>query len=212
MDTSAFPRPFWNDGGPLLVLPQDAEAAWEGSDPPRDGCTVVAVSRAGNSNGVATDYDRACDIDPESPGTLDVGNSWGLVLGTAAAQSALCLPGNIPGEFYLVGIETADDSSPTRLRRLAATQPSAAWRPLRLQAPVGPNGLLLAHAACRPAEVRELPALDPPGTEDSLGALIGDGLRYPAPPGTYTIRACDVQSAAGEYFTFVRFEISVAAA
>ena len=67
------PRPFWNDGGPLLIAPQAAIAA--------------------------------CDVDPESAAAPDVGPSWGVVIGTAAAQSALWLSGRAPREFFAVVIE-----------------------------------------------------------------------------------------------------------
>jgi hypothetical protein len=98
MIDDSVPRPFWNDGGPLLIAPQAAVRWWEGGDAPSDGRLVDAQARASGFD-VATDYDRACDIDPESAGTLDVGESWSVVIGTAAAQSALWLPGADPREF-----------------------------------------------------------------------------------------------------------------
>jgi hypothetical protein len=202
MNDDSVPRPFWNDGGPLLIAPQAAVPWWEGGDPPSDGRVVHAEARA-SGHDVATDYDRACDIDPESAGALDVGESWGVVIGTAAAQSAFWLPGADPREFFAVGIEAADDTAPDRLRELAAAPGS--WRVLRERLAVGPEGLLLAHAASRLTEVRERPATMPAAGGESEAALIGHGLRFAAPAGEYTVSARDVGTSSGEYLTFIRF-------
>jgi hypothetical protein len=206
---SHVPRPFWNDGGPLLIVPQALVAAWEGSDAPSAGRVVAARSRWSGS-GAASDYDRACDVDSESAAALDVGESWGVVIGTAAAQSAQWLPRADEGAFYAVGIEAANDTAPDRLRALASAP--GEWRVLRDRAAVGPEGLLLAHAASRPGEVRELPAMMPASEGEEGGAVIGDGLRYPAPAGEYTVSARDVVTPDGEYLTFIRFSHVVAAA
>ena len=179
---------------------------------PSAGRVVTAASRWSGS-GVATDYDRACDVDPESAAALDIGESWGIVLGTAAAQSAQWLPGGADddGAIYAVGIESAYDTAPDRLRSLASAVPGGEWRVLRDRAAVGPEGLLLAHAASRPGEVRELTAWMPVSDGEEGGAVFGDGLRYPAPAGEYAVSARDVVTPAGEYLTFIRFGHVVAA-
>ena len=212
MAESHVPRPFGNDGGPLLIVPQAAVASWEGSDVPSAGRVVTARSRCSGSED-ASDYDRACDVDPESAAALDIGESWGIVIGTAAAQSAQWLPGaaDEEGVFYAVGIEAADDTAADRLRSLASAAPGE-WRVLRDRAAAGPEGLLLAHAASRPGEVRELSAMMPASEGEEGGAVIGDGLRYPAPAGEYTVSARDVVTPDGEYLTFIRFSHVVVAA
>lgn len=196
----SLPRRFWNDGGPLLVAPEAAVALWEGAEAPSAGRVVSAVSRWQDAGAPACDYDRACDVDSESAGALAVGESWAIVIGTAAAQSGQWLPGSDARTFYAVGIEAADDTAPERLRSLASAP--AEWRTLRQRVAIGPDGLLLAHAASRLSEVRELPAT---ASAPEDGATIGDGLRYPAPAGEYSVSVRDVATPAGEYLTFVRF-------
>jgi hypothetical protein len=205
------PRPFWNDGGPLLIAPEAALPHWGGSDTPSGGRVVEAQFRWSAPDAPATDYDRACDSSAESAIALDVGPAWGVVLGTAAAQSALWLPGQAASEVYAVGIEAVDDMQPERLAALAAAQPPSAWKPLLREAVVGPSGLLMAHAASRLTEVRELSAVTAADSAEAEGAVIGDGLRYPLAAGRYDIAACDVVTPAEEYLTFVRFAPRVAA-
>jgi hypothetical protein len=183
-------------------VPQAAIGAWEGTDAPAAGRVVEASSRWSDPDAPACDYDRACDVDPESAGALVIGESWGVVIGTAAAQSALWLPGAEPRECFVVGIEAADDTAPDRLRALAGGP--GEWHMLLCRAAVGPEGLLLAHAASRLVEVGERPATMPVGGEVEA-ALIGDGLRYLAPEGEYSVSYRDVVTAAGEYLTFIRF-------
>ena len=72
---------FGNDGGPLLVLPGEALAYWEGAEPPSGGRVVTANTRWDDQE-IATDYDRACDVGEYSE-LLQVGPSWGVVLGQA---------------------------------------------------------------------------------------------------------------------------------
>lgn len=199
------PRPFWNDGGPLLIAPEAAIALWEGTDAPSSGRVVEADFRWSAPDAPATDYDRACDSGAESAIALDVGPSWVVVLGTAAAQSARWLPGRAADEVYAVGIEAVDDAGPERLTELATAQPSAAWRPLLGSVAVGPAGLLMAHAASRLSDVRELGAFAASGNDEGDAALIGDGLRYALAAGSYGVAVCDVATLAGEYLTFVRF-------
>ena len=209
MTHQLIPRPFWNDGGPLIIVPQAAIESWEGSDAPSGRRKVDAVFRWRDPDAPACDYDRACDVDPENAGALDIGGSWGIVIGTAAAQSAQWLPGSEPREFYAVGIEAADDTAPDRLRVLAST--SAQWRILRERVAIGPEGLLLTHAASRLPEVRELPAMMAATDGKIVAALIGDGLRHVVPSGEYSVSTRDVSTSGGEYLTFIRFTRASAA-
>jgi Immunity protein 21 len=203
------PRPFWNDGGPLIIVPQAAVPVWEGTDPPTGGRVVDARSRWSGA-AIASDYDRACDIDPESACALDVGRDWAVVLGTVAARSAQWLPGADGRTFFAVGIEAADNTAPERLLALASE--SGEWRVLLERAAVGADGLLLAHAASRLTEVQELSAMMRASEGEAAGAVIGDGLRYPAFSGVYSVNARDIITPEGEYLTFVRFSPIVAAA
>lgn len=65
------------DGGPLLLVEEKHLPFWEGSDAPSKGRVVEADFRSGSD--VATDYDRACDIE-DWLGLIDVGEGKGIVL------------------------------------------------------------------------------------------------------------------------------------
>ena len=203
MDAAA--RPFWNDGGPLLILPQASIPYWEGIDLPSHGRVVHAAFRWSAPDAAATDYDRACDAGADSVTKIDVGPSWGIVLGTAAAQSAQWLRLSGRDELFAVGIEALFGDDPERLPNLIESVPATAWRSLLSQAEIGAEGLLLSHAADRPAEVRELPAFAVQGDGELEAALIGDGLRCSISAGIYTVSACDLATPEGEYLTFVQF-------
>ncbi len=66
------------DGGPLIVLEQKYLENWEGSDEPSNGRIVEANFRWGLD--IATDYDRACDIE-DYLGLINVGKGEAIVLG-----------------------------------------------------------------------------------------------------------------------------------
>ena len=66
------------DGGPLLLIEEKYLKFWEGSDAPSNGRVVEAEFRWGLD--VATDYDKACDIE-DLLGLIDVGEGKALVLG-----------------------------------------------------------------------------------------------------------------------------------
>ncbi len=78
---------FWfvNDGGPLLIAPRRALAAWEGGEPPSAGRTIT-VEWQYDPTGPATDYDRACAIG-QPAGVIEIGGSWGIVV-TAEGSAA----------------------------------------------------------------------------------------------------------------------------
>ena len=61
-----------------MVIEQKYLEFWEGSDAPSDGRVVEANFRWGLE--VATDYDRACDIE-DYIGLIDVGEGKAIVLG-----------------------------------------------------------------------------------------------------------------------------------
>ncbi|MGQ0541785.1 MAG: Imm21 family immunity protein [Blastocatellia bacterium] len=65
------------DGGPLIVMEKRLLPFWEGSEAPSNGRIVDAESRWGLD--IATDYDRACDINAWS-GVITVGDGFGLVV------------------------------------------------------------------------------------------------------------------------------------
>jgi hypothetical protein len=173
---------FFNDGGPLLVLPGGTK--WEGVDPPSDGRVVDARFRWSDSELPATDYDRACDID-DGAAVLSIGSSWGLVLGGTTSASAAWIQNGEADLFYLIGVSSADEDSAELLRRLVRGPQQ--WMPLHAGLEIGAEGLRLLHASSRSDEVDDHD-FDAPG---QFG--IGDGLRFPAPPGRYEIAAGHVE-------------------
>ncbi|MBW3570406.1 MAG: immunity 21 family protein [Gemmatimonadetes bacterium] len=201
------PREFCNDGGPLLVLPGAAVAHWEGIDAPSNGRVVEASFRWSAAELSATDYDRACDVSARTAAVIRVGPSWGIVLGTETAGSALWIHGPAPHETCLVAVGRADDVGEPRLAQVAAGQPAAAWDTLLERVRLGGDGLLLAHAADRPADVRELSAFAPVVDGEAARAVIGEGIRCHLPEGEYGVSGCDVATSEGEYLTFVKFTL-----
>ncbi len=74
-------------GGPHLLVPEAHACHWEGVAEPSHGRKVQATFRYDRA-GVATDYDRACDM-PGWAGAIRVGRGYGVVLTgdmTMAAQ------------------------------------------------------------------------------------------------------------------------------
>jgi hypothetical protein len=65
-----------SNGGPTLLIEETFVKSWEGSEIPSNGRVVEAEFRWGLD--VATDYDRACDIE-DWLGVLDVGEGNALV-------------------------------------------------------------------------------------------------------------------------------------
>ena len=190
---------FQNDGGPLLIIPEPAAPYWEGGDPPSNGRVVEATFRYDTQ--IATDYDRACDVN-DWVGALEIGPSWGVVLGNTTSASAAWLAGPRAEQFYAVGVDATDDDSSATLLTLATSQRNGAWRRVLTSAEVTARGLLLLHAASRGGEVQEQ-ASDTPGT-----ALIGDGIRHAVPPGRFAVEACTVGMPQRTFVTFVRFTLS----
>ncbi|WP_071527274.1 hypothetical protein [Nodosilinea nodulosa] len=70
---------FVNDGGPLLILPDEALRLWKGGDA-RSSAQARSELIAATGRYSQTDYDVACQTeDTVSP--LDIDSSWGLVIG-----------------------------------------------------------------------------------------------------------------------------------
>jgi len=174
---------FANDGGPMLLLPRAAAAAWEGADPPA-GRVVVAVTRW-DGGADATDYDRACDVDAAA-GLLPVAGSWAVALPGDLAGSVAWLPGADPGALVAVAVAATDDDSPAFLRRAYGEVAPGAWATVAAGVDAPAGGLLLLHAASAGADTL-VGASGPDGV-----AVIGDALAADARPGRYVIEAAEV--------------------
>ena len=140
------------DGGPLLLLSEALLPFWEGSDPPSGGRTAEATFRWGDPDAVATDYDRACDVD-DYLGLVDVDGGKGLVLGDEPMSTAWFPRGDDEHEGMLVRWVYADNESSV-LSALSQV-PDDIWEPTRLTFPVASEPLHLFGAAYPGTEARE---------------------------------------------------------
>src|SRR5213080_4194046 len=138
---------FYNDGGPLAVLPYSPETLWEGGDRPSAGRVVEATFRyAGDP---ATDYDGACDV--KDVELLERAPGWILILG-GVVQEAAWLPIDAQ-RFLLACVEVLDDSSEPGLRELYRGMEENAWTLVKHDVHVDDGGLVLMHSAGTLAEV-----------------------------------------------------------
>jgi hypothetical protein len=203
-------RWYWNDGGPLLVLPCEHAGAWEGTDPPTGARVVPARSRWAAPDAPATDYDRACDVG-EFMALLELEGTWGLVLSSEVAQAAAWLPDEANADVaYLFAVANLDGDSDGALREILETLSPESWQILSRTLPVERSGLLLLHAADRGDDVRVWPARTPEVPE--RGAVIGEGLAQPLRAGRYELAGVEVHTAAGDYLAIARFTLQEAAA
>ena len=194
---------FHNDGGPLVVLPSDPRPLWEGTDRPSAGRTVSARFRSDGDP--ATDYDRACDVE-EPVEFIRQGPGWLLVLG-GVVQSAGWL--RISDDcFIVVSEEWVPDDSEVAVRALYEAMSDYGWFLVKHDVHIGEGGLVLTHAGSTlsDAEVRAFDELPARGH-----SVIGDGIRYPAPPGTYRIEADAILAPDEDLFgdyrgSFIRFQ------
>jgi hypothetical protein len=173
---------FENDGGPLAVMPRDPAPLWEGGAVPSRGRVVRADFRYDGE--VATDYDRACDVN-ESARVLEAGDGWVLVLG-GVVQSAAWYPMAGGSDFAVISVEWLPDTGVDALAALYSAQPASKWQEIGLQVRVGDGGLLLMHAAGRLGEDDER-RYDAPGP-----SYIGDAIAFPAAPGRYRVETCEI--------------------
>lgn len=94
------------DGGPIILMEEALLPFWEGSNEPSNGRIVEAEFRWGLD--VATDYDRACDINNWA-GVVDVADGFALVLGTSG-DTATWVP-DLVSEGALVEWVCADSEN-----------------------------------------------------------------------------------------------------
>jgi len=133
---------------------------------------------------VATDYDRACDVN-EPARVLDAGDGWVLVLG-GVVQRAAWYPLVHRSEFAVISVEWLPDIGVAALAALYSEQPASNWQPIGSEVRVGDGGLVLMHAAGCLGEDAEHP-YDAPGR-----SYIGDAIVFPATPGRYGLEACQI--------------------
>ncbi|HET7077814.1 MAG TPA: Imm21 family immunity protein [Chloroflexia bacterium] len=144
-------------GGPLLLLPGEYLAAWEGTNPPSEGRILDARFRWGDPAAVSTDYDRACDV-AEYLGLLDVGGGQGLVLGDAPLATAWLPDGDSGRAGMLVRWVSADNE--VQILVALAHIPDHVWDPAPLLFPAGSTPLYLFDAAIPGSEVDNYLTLD----------------------------------------------------
>jgi Immunity protein 21 len=183
-------------GGPLLLIPGEYLYAWEGGDAPSNGRQVQAKFRWAGPDDVATDYDRACDVEGWI-GRLEVGDGSAVVLGGEPAMTAWlpAAPSTVDDSDivgYLVRWIAADSMDMFRTAVKAALQdPRVQWRDERVQIQVGSQPLFLFEAAC-------------PGTEMEDGEFLGIDVTA----GTYGICTAEYTAAPRTSIVLHRFALS----
>lgn len=187
---------FANDGGPLLVLPREAASYWEGGDVPSGGRVVEADFRWDTD--VATDYDRACDVE-ELAGLIDIGPSWGLVLDDDIPSAAWV---KVPDSetFFIVRVYYANDGNNDAILKANQSLSEADWKRVGSHLSVEHGELVLLHAAGRLDEY-----ITEKQSDDSGLAVIGDAIVYKAKPGKYSVDICEFELEDEAHFTFFRF-------
>jgi len=194
-------RWFLNDGGPLIVLPREAAAFWEGGDLPANGRVVQANFRWNTET--ATDYDRACDID-DYHGVIDVGDSWGLVLHDEIPAAGWMKMRD--GEaLFLVRIIYCETDGDDEVHRCYRKLRDADWKRIAEKLPLVNGELILFHAAGRlDGSLQEVTP------SDGGFALIGDAIKAPMAPGSYAIETADTADDDEARFMFYRFVLASA--
>jgi len=185
------------------VAPRSPASLWEGSEIPSAGRVVSAISRTVHA--VATDYDRACEID-DGAALLDAGPGWVIVLNSEVASAAWIPLGDEPAAAAVVAAIGGSDAS---LSDIYASLANGEWTALTDALEIGPGGVFLMHAAGIPGTETEYPF-----SEDASGkyAVIGDAIVYPLPPGRYRAEMLThlkrrTATTLGEYVVLVRFRL-----
>ena len=196
---------FANDGGPLLLAPRSPVPFWEGAETPAAGRVVSAASRTVGP--VATDYDRACDIDTGAA-LLEAGAGWVIAINGEVAEAALLPVDDAGPTVAVVAVDSwTEDPGPTAVRARYAALAQGTWTTLADALEIGPGGVLLMHAAGTPGAETEY-AFD--AAAETTRAVIGDAIVYPLPPGRYLVEQLEhvrrrTETHPGEYAVLVRF-------
>jgi hypothetical protein len=112
-------------GGPLLVVPEDLVAFWEGIRQPPSFRVVEAEFRW-TEGGTATDYDRACDIQ-DYVGVIPVGPGQAIVLADEPLPTTWISGPDNPAGYIVRWVHAPDDESV--LRALQELPIGAPWFP-----------------------------------------------------------------------------------
>lgn len=160
----------YSHGGPLMLLPAKHLPAWEGIHPPGDGRSIQATFRWAGPGTLATDYDRATDIDGYL-GVLKVGRGDGLVLGDEPMMTAWRPDASQEGGLLVRWVFAESEASVIdSLRRL----PEDIWQPTEIVFSIDSAPLYLFDAAV---------AEDPPANDDEGGGYLVIDLL----PGRYAV-------------------------
>lgn len=192
---------FANDGGPLLLAPRSPAPFWEGSEMPSAGRVISAASRTVHP--VATDYDRACDVN-DGAELLDAGPGWVIVLNSEVAGAAWIPLGDDPASVGVVATSGGSDAS---LSAIYVSRADGRWTILSESLEIGSGGVCLMHAAGIPNTEAEF-AFDTEAGKPY--ATIGDAIVYPLPAGRYRVERLThltrrTAVTPGEYTVLVRF-------
>lgn len=155
------------NGGPLLLLSKNHLCEWQGSDPPSNGRVVEAIFRWDGPGSIATDYDRACDVEGYI-NVIKVGQSDAVVLGEGDYRTTWW-SGNLETSGILVrgiGWDSLEDIIEV------LNQPDAIpWQDMELR-----------------FTVEEPPFVLFDSSEVALDEILGDSIGVPLSCGAYRIK------------------------
>ena len=153
------------EGGPLILIPLPLVARWEGTDPPNGGRVVHAEFRWSVPEGIATDYDRACDV-RDNLGIIDVAGAHALVLGDEPNDTCFCSTSD-GGVLVRWDFAPSLEAVETLLHRL----PTEGFVSESLQFNVQQSPFVLFDSACS-------------------GSAIKESVIVALPPGIYEVATC----------------------
>jgi hypothetical protein len=160
------------NGGPLIAMPRELQALWEGVDPPSHGRETDAALRRGELACPTTDYDRACDV-LDYLGVLTVGSGHALVLADEPLRTCF-VPSGSGGTFvrWCYG-ESADDVE----ARLAAL-PIVGYEPDATRFPIDGTPVLVFDSALSGRQVEECLTIALPPDAYDLSTLAWEPDRH----------------------------------
>jgi len=140
-----------SSGSPLILLPRELIACWEGIALPGPGRAVEARFRwHGDFSKPASDYDRACDIN-DYLGLLSVGTGFGLVLNDQPLRTCWFAISDSAG--LLVRWDYADDEN--SVQDSLTKTPGDIWQPTEFSLEVKSGELVLFDSSHQGMEAME---------------------------------------------------------
>ncbi|MBC6698409.1 Imm21 family immunity protein [Hymenobacter puniceus] len=154
-----------NSGVPLLLCPAELAPLWEEIDHPTNGRVVKSTFRFSSESGVATDYDRACEVAKDYAQTISIGEGHALLLGDEIPFATWIASESFIGGYIVIPYTFSDEEPDYSI--IAKEIPSTEFSDTFIHITASESGLVL------------FPSTDKVKGEDSL--------EIECLPGSYTI-------------------------